>query len=188
MIVQRDIPQQGLLHIQSGVETVGVKHIADTAIEPLDHAVRFRCSRLGQTMFDIEYATQQVKFMIAAGLACARGEQAVRELLAIVGQQFSDLNRTCLVQRMQKRPSGGGSLVVLDGDKYPARGAVNGHKQIPSARLVGHLGQVLDIHVQIARLVAFEGLVRHWWDSRFKRMQITSTMATQTAVQAETGS
>jgi hypothetical protein len=35
--------------------------------------------------------------------------------------------------------------VALDLNKHPARGAVNGHKQIAPTGLAGHLGQVFVI-------------------------------------------
>ncbi len=58
---------------------------------------------------------------------------------------------------VQKRASGIRRLVALDLNKHPARGAVNGHKQIAPAGFVGHLGQVFDIDKP--RFVAFEGFV-----------------------------
>jgi hypothetical protein len=38
--------------------------------------------------------------------------------------------------------------VTLDLNKHPARGAVNRHKQIAPAGLVGHLWQVFDTDVE----------------------------------------
>lgn len=60
VIVQRDMSQQHLRHIQPEVETVGVENIADAAVDPLDHAVRFSCPALGQPMFDAKPSAQQV--------------------------------------------------------------------------------------------------------------------------------
>lgn len=85
--------------------------------------------------------------MVARGLALTAGKQPVGELLAVVGQNFLHLYRTSLVQSVQKRASGSGRLVALDLNEHPARGAVNGHKQIAPAGLVGHQGQVFDIDV-----------------------------------------
>ena len=41
----------------------------------------------------------------------------------------------------------------------PARGAIDGDVQVAFLLLVGHLGQVLDVDVHVARLIVFEGLV-----------------------------
>ncbi len=45
---------------------------------------------------------QQVELVLAAGLALARGEQTVGELLAVVGQQLGDLDRAGLVQGFEE--------------------------------------------------------------------------------------
>jgi hypothetical protein len=37
----------------------------------------------------------------------------------------------------------------LDLHKHPARGTVNGHRQVAALALIGHLRQVLHIHVQV---------------------------------------
>lgn len=71
MIVQGNISQQRLIKLQTRIEMVDVENIADTALEPLDHPVRRRRSRLGQAMFDVECGAQQTKFVIAAGLTYA---------------------------------------------------------------------------------------------------------------------
>jgi len=102
---------------------------------------------------------QFFKLMVTRGLALTACKQPVDELLAVVGQDFLHLDRARLVQGVQERASGSGRLVALDLNKHPARGAINSDKQIAPAGLIGHLGQVFDIDVDEARLVAFEGFV-----------------------------
>lgn len=80
---------------------MGFEHIADTAIEALDHSVGLRGSGFGQAVLDAECLAPLVELVIAAGLALARGEQAAGELLAVVGQQLGDLDRAGLVQFLQ---------------------------------------------------------------------------------------
>jgi hypothetical protein len=73
--------------------------------------------------------------MVARGLALTAGKQPVSELFAVVGQDFLHLDRTNLVQGVQKRASGSGRLVALDLNEYPARSAVNGYEQITPVAL-----------------------------------------------------
>jgi len=91
-----------------------------------------------------------VELVLAAGLTVPGAKQPVGELLAIVaslklrlrlvfGHRHSDLDRADLGQRLEEGAGRGGALVGVDGDLYPARGAVDGHEEIASAGLVGPL-------------------------------------------------
>ena len=82
MVVQGHVTQQGLLHILTAVEPVGLQNVRYAAVEALHHAVGSRGSWLGQPVFDPQLLAQLVQLMVAAGLALAAGKQAVRELLA----------------------------------------------------------------------------------------------------------
>lgn len=73
------------------MEVVGVEHVADAAIEALDHAIGFRRPGLGQAVLDAQGPAQPVELVMATGLTLARGEQAIGELLAVVGQQLTIL-------------------------------------------------------------------------------------------------
>lgn len=81
---------------------VGLEHIADTPIESFDHAIGFGRSGFGQPVLYAQFPAQLIKLMVATGLALTRGKQSVGELLAVVAQQLDDLERTGLVQRLQK--------------------------------------------------------------------------------------
>lgn len=48
---------------------------------------------------------------------------------------------------------------MINVQEDPARGAIDGHKQIATGRLVRHLRQVLDVDVNKAWLVVLEGLL-----------------------------
>ena len=78
---------------------------------------------------------------------------------------------------IQKRLCASCGFILLDSNKDPAGGSVNGHKQVAAARLIGHLGQVLHIHVQVTWLVALERLVRLLGCGRFERMQVAHAVA-----------
>ena len=112
------------------------------------------------------------------------GNQAVRELLAVVCQQLVDPDRTGLVQCLQEGLCTGRRLVGLELHKHPARGPVNGHEQIASAALVLHLGQVLHVHVHIAWLVGLERLVHRLWLLGLEGVEVAGPMAAQAAVLA----
>lgn len=184
MVVQRHVAHQCLRQIFTTGEAVCFEHIGDAAIETLDHAIGPGCAGSGQAMLDAQCAAKLVKLMIARCLAFTAGKQPVGEFLAIVGEDFVHPDGAGPVQGVEKRAGAGGGLVVLDLHKHPARGAINGHKQIPPGALVGHLGQVFDIDVNEAGLVAFEGLVGRSRRLGFERLQIAHTVATQASVQA----
>jgi hypothetical protein len=97
VVVQGHVTQQGLLHVLAAVEPVGLEYIRNAAIESLHHAVGSRGPGLGQPVLDAQFPAQLIKLMVAAGLALAAGKQAVRKLLAVVGQQFGDPDRAGLV-------------------------------------------------------------------------------------------
>jgi hypothetical protein len=98
-------------------------------------------------MLNAQGLAQLVKLMVTHGLALTACKQPVGELLAVVGQNFLHLDRTSLVQGIEKRVGRCCRLVALNLHKHPACGAINSDKQIASAGLIGHLGQVFDIDV-----------------------------------------
>ena len=183
VVVQGHVTQQGLLHILTAVEPVGLQNVRYATVEALHHAVGSRGSWLGQPVLDPQLLAQLVQLMVAAGLALAAGKQAVRELLAVVGQQLGDPDRTGLVQCLEEGLCTGGCLVGLELHKHPACSPVNGHEQVAPAALVLHLGQVLHVHVHIARLVALERLVHRLWLLGLEGVEIARSMAAQAPIQ-----
>ena len=110
MVVQGRVAQQGFFQVQRWVEAIRLEHIADAAIEALDHAIGFGHSGPAQPVLDSQLLAQQVKLVIATGRALARGEQTVRELFAVVAQKFDDFHRTGLVQRFEETARAGRGL------------------------------------------------------------------------------
>ena len=102
MVVHGHIALQGLLHIFTAVESVGLEHIRYAAIEPLHHAVGSWGSGPGQPVLYAQILAQLVELMAAAGLSLFAGKQAIRELLAVVGQQLADPDRAGLVKCFDK--------------------------------------------------------------------------------------
>ena len=72
--------------------------------------------------------------------------KAVGELAAIVGEQPDDGDRTGFFELDQEVGAAVG-LVGIDLHEDPARGAVDGDEQIMAFGFIGHLRQVLDIHM-----------------------------------------
>ena len=81
---------------------MGLERIRNASIEPLHYAVGSGCPGLGQSVLYTQLIAQLNELMVAAGLALPAGKQAVCELLAVVGQQLVDPDRTGLVQRLRK--------------------------------------------------------------------------------------
>ena len=73
--------------------------------------------------------------------------KAVCKLAAIVGEQLDDGDRTGVVELDQEVGAAAVGLVGIDLHEDPARGAVDGDEQITAFGFIGHLRQVLDIHM-----------------------------------------
>ena len=184
MVVQGHVTHDRLLQVFTTGEPMGFEHIGNAPIEALDHAIGSGRAWLGQAMFNVQGLAQLIKLMVARGLALTTGKQPVGELLAVVGQDFLHLDRTSLVQGVQKRASSSGRLVALDLNEHPARGAVNSNKQIAPAGLVRHLGQVFDIDVDEPRRVAFEGFVGLRRLFGLEVVEVANAVAAKTPIKA----
>lgn len=184
MVVQGHVTHERLLQILATGESMRFEYIGNAPIEAFDHAVGSGRAWLSQAVLNVQCLAQLVKLMVARGLALTAGKQPVGELFAVIGQNFLHLDRASLVQGVEERSCGGGRLVALDLNEHPASGAVNGHKQIAPAGLVGHLGQVFDIDVDVPRLVAFEGFVRLRGLFGLERVEVTNAVAAKTPIKA----
>ena len=183
VVVELHIPQQSLLQVLPAVKVVRPEHVSDAAIEALDHPIRLGRSGLGQAVLYAQLLAQLVKLMLPSRLALSGGKQAIRELLAVVGEHLADPDRTSLGERFEKAARTGSRLVFLDRHKHPAGGAVYGHEQIAPAGLVLHLRQVFHIDVHIPWLIRLEGLVLGLGAGRHELAQITYAMAAQAAIE-----
>ena len=97
--------------------------------------------------------------MLSCGRALAQAKQQVGESLAVVGQDPGYLHRCCTGQITQEAARIGGGLCWIDADKDPACRPVDGNKEVTPPVLIGHLRQVFDVDMQIARLICLEGRV-----------------------------
>ena len=88
------------------------------------------------------------------------------------------------MQGLQKGLRAGSGLVGLELYEPPARGPVNSHEQVAPAALVLHLGQILQIHVQVAWFVALEGLMGHRRLLGLEGVEVARSMAAQASVLA----
>ena len=81
-----DIAHQGLFQVKGAVEAVGFQHVADAAIEALDHAVGLGRLRRRQAVLDAQFGAQfgaeLVKLIGAGWGARAWGKQPVGELFS----------------------------------------------------------------------------------------------------------
>lgn len=186
-VVDLDVVHQGLLKLGSAVESGLGGDLGNTAVEALDQAVGLRVPGRTKPMLDAQRATPHVEVMLAAGGARLALE-AVGEARAVVGEQLVDAHRGGLVQAVDEVDRAGGFHVRIDAHEHPARGPVDAHVQVAPSGLVGHLRQVLDVHVHEARLVVLEALGR----GRLGRLptggglqlaQVVHAVAAQAAVQ-----
>ena len=87
--------------------------------------------------------------MLARSLFAHAGK-AVGELAGVVGQKRLDHYRCDALEASQEVRAAGPGLVAASAKVDPSRGPVDGHEQVPAVRLVSHLRQALDVHVDEA--------------------------------------
>ena len=187
LVVESDVACEGAGEVFGVMEPVRVEHIGDAAIEALDHAIGLGSPGWCEAVLDAQCLAQEVELMMARRLTFAGGEQAIGELLAVVGEQALDFAGAGPVQRCEKGGGGLGGPVGLDRDEDPARGAVDGDEQVAPTWLIRHLRQVLDVDMQITRLIGLESLVAGRNLPRFEVGQPAHAVSSQTAVQPGTG-
>ena len=78
-------------------ESRGFEIIGNAAIKAFDYSLGLRRAWLGQAMFNVQGLAQLIILMVTRGLVLTAGKQTVGELLAIVGQDFLNLDRTSRV-------------------------------------------------------------------------------------------
>ena len=110
-------------------------------------------------MLDAHLCAECVKLMFASGGPLAQAKEPIGELFPVIGQNGPDADRASTLQVAQKAPRVGCRLCCEYADKYPPRGPINGHEKIAAAAFIGHLGQVFDFDMNVARLVGFEATV-----------------------------
>ena len=77
---------------------VALKHLLDATVEALDHAIGLRGFRWGQAVLDAQFGAELVEFVVARRGTLAQAEQAVGELLAVVGQDGANADRAGTLQ------------------------------------------------------------------------------------------
>jgi len=89
-------------------------------IDPTTGEVRTAQLFVATHMLGAEVTAQQIELMFAGGRALAQTEQAVGELLAIVGQHHANADRAGPFQVAQEPEEIGGGLGFVDADEDPA--------------------------------------------------------------------
>ena len=185
VVVGREVELESGLQFRCAGEP-GLRHqLADAAIESLDHAVGLGVAWRSQPVLDAQAGACHVEGMFARSLFGTAGE-AVGELAAVVGEHLLDDHRRHTLQPAEEVGAAGLRLVAVGPEVHPARGPVDGHEQVAPVPLVGHLRQVLDVHVQVARLVVLEGLLdgNFAFDDRHQAGQVAHAVTPQATVQS----
>lgn len=182
VVVEPSVARQYALQVFAADEVVASQHLFDPTIEAFDHPVGLWPAGSGQPMLDAKRGAQRIEDVLARGCALARGIDAVGELLAVIGQDRADAQRASLDEGSQEGVRGPRTLEGLDLDEHPARGAIDGHKQVAAPILIGHLRQILHVDVNKARLVRGKGCMRRPLLLRLQHLEVADTMAAQAAV------
>ena len=186
MIIPSNIAGQGLFQVGGGLEAGGRQHLADAAIEALDHTVSLRMTRLDEPVVDPVVIADAIEAMTPGWIAFARSAAAIRKRLAVIRQDGWDFERRFIDETLENSAGIFGGFLVQDLHVNPPGGAINGDEQIPMRGFVRQLRQILDIGVNETRLIILKG---------FKRLvvalllgaqglEISNALATQATIQA----
>lgn len=156
MVVQLRIVHQCGLQIGTAVEAGLLQQFIDATVEALDHAVRLRVPRWRQTVLGRQCGASHVEGVLATRLFVFGGE-TVGKLRAVVGQDLADLDGRGQLQAAQEIDAALVGHVAVDVHEDPAGSAVDGDEQVAARGLVRHLRQVLDVDMNKAWFVVFEG-------------------------------
>ena len=124
--------------------------------------------------------------MLSRCSALTQAKKAVGELLAIIGQNGSDTDRTRTFQVTQKAPGIGGCLVGVNGNEDPAGGPVDRYEEVSSRPLIGHFWQVFHVNVDVSGLIRFEATVLRFVILGLKVTKTSHTMPTQATISTRT--
>jgi len=128
------------------------------AVESLDHAIGLGMAGFYETVLKAGVLTDQVEGVSSCGLALTIDVEAVRELLAVVCQDFRDLKWGLIKKSLEEGGGRTGGLVLEDFDVHPSCRPVYGRKEIAVPLLVRHPWQILHVHMDESRLIVLEGL------------------------------
>ena len=74
-----------------------MSEFADAPVEAFDHAIGLRMARWDESVFDVEFFADAVKQVLSGRCFFLTGE-TICKLIAVIGEQFSDLNGTRFFQ------------------------------------------------------------------------------------------
>jgi len=185
MVVGGQVLGERGIEVGSAGEAGLLDQVADAAVEALDHAVGLGAPGWAKAVLDAHRRAGHIEHVAARGRAGLAGE-AVGELAAVVGQDVLDFHGCDALEAAQEVDAAVLGLVAVAAHVDPARGAVDGHEQVAPMGLIGHLREVLDVHMQEARGVVLEGLERLdlALDLRLKALEVGDLVAAQAAVQS----
>ena len=121
LVVEPDVAVQRGFQFLAGSEVVALKHLFDPAVEALDHAVGLRRLGRGEAVFDAQLGAKLVELVLARRGALAQAEEAIGELLPVIGQNGADAYRAGALQVAQKAPGIGRGLGLEDANEDPSR-------------------------------------------------------------------
>ena len=130
LVVEQHVAVQRGFQFLARTEVVALQHLLDPTVEALDHAVGLGVLGRGQAVFDAKISAEVIELVLAGGRRFTQTEQAVGELLAIVGENGADAQRAGTFQIAQKAAGIGGCLGFVDADEDPAGGPINRHEQV----------------------------------------------------------
>lgn len=175
-VVEVDVAQDRLREVLAAVEAMALQYVRDSAFEPLDHAIGLPSHPGSVSVLDAKLGSKQVELVLSTGAAFAQTERAVGEGSSVVGQHAGDHHRGRAVDVAKEPPRVGRGLRRTDAHEDRPRRPVDGHEQVAAAVVVGHLGQVFHVNMQMARFLGLEGADqtegRKWHEGPFNYIRV----------------
>jgi len=107
-------------------------------------------------VLDVEGGAEWVERVVPRCGALARAEEAIRELLSIVGQNCANAEWTGALEIGMKASCVGRCFCCENAIEDPSGRAVDGREEVTRRGFIRHLTQILHVDMDVAGLIGFE--------------------------------
>ena len=135
LVVEIEVTVDRGFQVHRVLEVVGSEKLGESSAQAFDHTV---CpGRLGfdQAVLNSQRMAERIELMGAGSTLGFLAEDAIGELLSVIGEDFLDLDGCRLGQALKERPCACGILVAFELDKDPAGGSGHGHERVAAGSL-----------------------------------------------------
>ena len=165
LVINPFIFQQGLGEGREGRESSLTQDVGDPPLDPFDHPIGLRVTRLDQAMLNVLGTADLVKRMSPRWGALPRGTKPISKFFSVIREDLLDYEEGLLEKPRQERPRNLRRPLRVDFEIDSSGGSINGRKQIAGLCLIGHPRSMFHIDVDKARIIRLKALDR--WRGAF---------------------